>query len=123
MKFFLSTVICSLVLSILGSAAPKLTPKQVTAIGKLVLTEHKHTSYKDRFKLDEPEYDAKQKVWRFAFTGRMGNFPGASPPPLFEVRDADGSYRLWHAMDTGRKVSEFGISPRLRRKIREILKE
>jgi len=90
-------------------ASPSLTPEQVTQILELVLK--KGLGELAGF---QPCYNAESKSWSYIHSATGGVHSGT----FVEVRDADGSYRLWGY--GSRRVPEFRMSPSLRRKIRAI---
>ena len=83
-------------------AEPALTKAQVTAIGTAVLEARQYHNYHGGFDTSGPRFDSKTGLWSFSPIGKF--FPATFGVPLyfFEVRDADGYFRI--GVSTERKL-------------------
>lgn len=108
---------------LLGTASGEssLTKEQVVKMGRIILAVPENKEYKDVFWDDQPEYNTKTKLW--AYKNGWPRTPGG-PAYTFEIRDADGFYRL--AWLTSRKSSSgyerFHIQPSIRKKLVDLVK-
>lgn len=97
-----------------------LSKEQVVEMGRIILAEPENKEYKAVFWDDQPEYDAKAKLW--VYKNGWPRTPGG-PAYTFEIRDADGFYRL--AWLTSRKSSpgyeRFRIQPSIRKKLTDLM--
>ena len=117
MKTTIAAIILMLVCEVVF-ADPAHTKEQVSKLAGIILDDKLNQKYKDTFKLENPSFDPKEHVWRFqASSGGLGYVD------IFEIRDADGLYRLGTINNTsfGPAPPEFRMAPTLRKKIRELL--
>ena len=108
------TLVCGVV-----SADPVHTKEQVAKLAGIILDAKENEKYKGTFRLENLSFDPKERIWRFeASSGGLGYVD------IFEIRDADGFYRLGRINNTsfGSAPPEFRIAPSLRKKIRELLR-
>ena len=98
---------------------PKMTKERVTQLGGQIL-QSKAEPYRGNFLVDHPVYSAKEGIWRFQPTGPLLlSFPEA-PLYFFEVRDADGSYRIGELSGQGyhpRSSEHFRPGPGMKKNV------
>lgn len=118
----LGSIFSVLSMLLLGTAKgePLLSKEQVVKMGHIILAAPKNKEYKDVFWADQPEYDAKKKLW--VYNNGWPRTPGG-PAYTFEVRDTDGFYRL--AWLTSKKSSpgceRFRILPSIKKKLSDVM--
>lgn len=122
MKTFLQILIAISTLQLeTASGESSLTKEQVVKMGRIILAAPENKEYKGVFWDDQPEYDNKTKLWAYKYG--WPRTPGG-PAYTFEIRDADGFYRL--AWLTSQKSSSdyerFHIQPSIRKKLVDLVK-
>ena len=108
------------------AAKPVLAKEQVVRIGGVVLSSLHYRQYKEFFSCDDPQYIDKEKEWSFSFTGNGFPVTCGSPLYFFEIRDADGAYRIGSISRKGfspKTADKFHLDPSVRSRIQEICKE
>jgi|GEM_PF-5462472 len=103
-----------------GSAGEhQLSKEQVTKIAHLVIAQAKYRGFVDVYDQtlrENAKYDAKEKIWvipNVSAPGVSGN------PPFFEIRDADGFYRI--GWGPRRDKTSFTMSTQIKKQIQNII--
>lgn len=120
-NFFRALFVISAILIGTASGESQFTKEQVSELGRLILATPENKEYKEIFWDDQPEYDAKTKLW--VYQNGYPRTPGGTAY-IFQIREADGFYRL--AWTTERKSSQgyerFRIQSSIRSKLTVLMK-
>ena len=102
------------------AAEASLTKEAVSLIGTIILRDKSNSHYDEGFKLETPEFDKEEGIWRFQATGKFFPVTLGAPLYFFEIRDKDGYYRIGSISGRGfspKSAERFRMPPALRKKI------
>ena len=113
-----SILLVSLFLGV-ASAEPMLTDENATQLGRIILGAPENKKYKDIYWNANPTYEPNKGLWIYP----VGLGASVDLGYTFEIRDADGYYRLgWLTpWSSSKGYSHFQIQPSIRSEVRKLL--
>ena len=106
---------------VISANGQHLRQEQVTKIANLAIAQAKYRDFVtvyDQTQRENSKYDDKGKVWVIPYVNGVG---ASSNPPFFEIRDADGFYRI--GWGPRRDKTSFAMSPQIKKQVQEIIED